>query len=175
MRTKRLPQTSPTRIQQCVLTLSSLPASHTGRALAMLPFTANIRSLQWTKRPVDSFSPPQVPLSHPVSVIQPRFLNHISFIYHRPGAQLITHCATNLKMAGSIPDGVIGTIHWRNPTGCTVALGLTLPLPEISTGNISWGREVKTAAAWSWKPYNIQVPTVLKHGSLKFLEFSGSV
>jgi len=43
------------------------------------------------------------------------------------------------KVAGSIPDGVIGIFHWRNPFGRTVALGLTQPPTEMSTRNISWG------------------------------------
>jgi len=44
------------------------------------------------------------------------------------------------KVAGSIPDGVIGIFHSHNPSGRTVALGLTQPLTEISTRNISWGK-----------------------------------
>jgi hypothetical protein len=42
------------------------------------------------------------------------------------------NCATSRKVAGSIPDGL-------------VALGLTQPLTEMSTINISWG--VKKAGA----------------------------
>jgi hypothetical protein len=49
------------------------------------------------------------------------------------------------KVAGSIPDGVIGIIHCYNPSGHTVALELTQPLTEMSTRNISWG--VKAAIA----------------------------
>jgi hypothetical protein len=52
-------------------------------------------------------------------------------------AQLVE--ATNRKVSGSIPDGVIGIFHWHNPSGSTVALGATPPLTEISTSNISWG------------------------------------
>ena len=44
------------------------------------------------------------------------------------------------------PDGVIGTFHRLNPSGCTVALSSTQPLTEMSTGEIPWG--VKTASAW---------------------------
>jgi hypothetical protein len=29
--------------------------------------------------------------------------------------------------------------YWHNPSGLTIALGLTLPLTEMSTRNISWG------------------------------------
>ena len=43
------------------------------------------------------------------------------------------------KVAGSIPDGVTGIFHWHNPFGRTMALGLTQPLLEMSTRNISWG------------------------------------
>jgi len=53
--------------------------------------------------------------------------------------------AVGQKFAGSIPDGVIGIFHWHNPSGHTMALGLTQPLTEISTKNISPG--VKAASA----------------------------
>ena len=36
----------------------------------------------------------------------------------------LRHCATNQKVAGSIPDGVIGIFHWHNPSGRTMALGV---------------------------------------------------
>jgi len=49
------------------------------------------------------------------------------------------HCATSRKVAGSIPDGVIGIFHWHNPSGRTLVLGSTQPLIEIRTRNISWG------------------------------------
>ena len=42
------------------------------------------------------------------------------------------HCATSQKVAGSIPDGVIGIYHRLNPSGHTMALELTHPLTEIS-------------------------------------------
>jgi hypothetical protein len=47
-------------------------------------------------------------------------------------------CATRRKVVGSIPDGVIGIFHWQNPSFRTMALGLTQPLTEMSTRNISW-------------------------------------
>jgi hypothetical protein len=31
-------------------------------------------------------------------------------------AQWLRYCATNRKVAGSIPDGVIGIFHWHNPS-----------------------------------------------------------
>jgi hypothetical protein len=51
----------------------------------------------------------------------------------------LRHCATSQKVMGLIPNGVIGIFHWHNPSGRTVALGLTQPLVEMSTRNISWG------------------------------------
>ena len=62
----------------------------------------------------------------------------------------LRHCATSPKVAGSNPDRVIGIFHWHNPSGCTMALGLTQPLTEMSTRNISWG--VKAAGASGWQP-----------------------
>jgi len=48
-------------------------------------------------------------------------------------------CATNRKVARLIPDGVTGIFHWHNPSHCTMALGSTQPLKEMSTRSISWG------------------------------------
>jgi hypothetical protein len=57
----------------------------------------------------------------------------------------LSHCATSWRVAGSIPDGVIGIFHWYNPLGCTTALELTQPLTEMSTRNISWRVEAASA------------------------------
>ena len=57
----------------------------------------------------------------------------------------LRHCATSQKVVVSIPDGVIGIFHWRNPYGHTMALGLTQPVTEMSTRSISW--RVKEAGA----------------------------
>ena len=54
-------------------------------------------------------------------------------------AQWLSCCATNRKVAGSIPDGVIGIFYWHNPSDRTMALGSTQPLTEISISSISWG------------------------------------
>jgi len=43
-------------------------------------------------------------------------------------------------------------------------LGLTQPLTEMSTRNISWG--VKAADAWGWQTYHLQVQNVLKSGNI---------
>jgi hypothetical protein len=39
-------------------------------------------------------------------------------------AQLLRYWATNRKVAGSIPDGVIEIFHWHNPSDRTMALGV---------------------------------------------------
>ena len=83
----------------------------------------------------------------------------------------LRHWAASRKVAGSIPDGVIGIFYWHNPSGCTMALGSTQPLTEMSTINISWG--VKAAGAYGWQPYYLQVQIVLKSENLKLLEPSG--
>jgi hypothetical protein len=54
-------------------------------------------------------------------------------------AQWLKYYATNRKVAGSIPDGVIGIFHWHNPSDRTMALGSTQPRTEMSTRSISWG------------------------------------
>jgi len=54
-----------------------------------------------------------------------------------------------------------------------MALGLTQPLTEMSTRNISCG--VKAAGAYGWQPYHLHVPIVLKSGSLNLLKPSGPV
>jgi hypothetical protein len=55
-------------------------------------------------------------------------------------AQWLRHCASNRKVAGSIPDGAIEIFHWHNPSGRTIAPRSTQPLNEMSTRNISWGK-----------------------------------
>jgi hypothetical protein len=84
----------------------------------------------------------------------------------------LRHRATNRKVSGSIPDGVIGIFHWH-PSGRTVALG------SISARNRNEHQEyilgVKAAGAYGWQPNYLHVPIVLKSGSLNFLEPSGPV
>jgi hypothetical protein len=44
------------------------------------------------------------------------------------------------KVAGSIPDEVIGFLNWRHPSIHTVALGFTQSLTEQSAQNLPWGK-----------------------------------
>jgi hypothetical protein len=48
----------------------------------------------------------------------------------------LRHRATSRKVAGPIPDTVIGIFDRHNPYGRTVALGSTQPLRKMSTRNI---------------------------------------
>ena len=52
----------------------------------------------------------------------------------------LRHWATSRKVAGSIPDGVIGISHRYIISCCTMAVGLTQALTERSTMNISWDK-----------------------------------
>jgi hypothetical protein len=49
------------------------------------------------------------------------------------------HCATSLKIEGSIPDGITRIFHWRNLSGRTMALGSTQSQTQMSTRKFSWG------------------------------------
>jgi len=51
----------------------------------------------------------------------------------------LRHCATSGKVAGSIPYGVIGIFHSRNPYGRTLVLQSTQPLAKMCTSSICWG------------------------------------
>ena len=59
-----------------------------------------------------------------------------SWLRHRP---------TSRKIAGSIPDCVIAIFHRHNPSYRTMAQGLTQPLTEMSTNNISLAVKVANA------------------------------
>ena len=63
--------------------------------------------------------------------------------------------------------------HWHNHSCRTMVPGLTQPLTDMSTGNISWG--ASAAGALGWQPCHHRVPTVLKCGSLELLQASGPV
>jgi hypothetical protein len=45
----------------------------------------------------------------------------------------LRHYATSRKVAGSIPDEVLGFFNWPNPSSRITALGATQPLTEISS------------------------------------------
>jgi hypothetical protein len=51
-----------------------------------------------------------------------------------------------VEVTVSIPDGIIGIFHWRNPSSRTMGRDSTQPLTEMDTRNTSL-RGVKTAGA----------------------------
>ena len=66
------------------------------------------------------------------------FIIYITFGGTRSRSWL-RHCASSQKVAVSIPDDGIKIFHLHNPSGRTMALGLTQPLTEMSTRYISLG------------------------------------
>jgi len=54
-------------------------------------------------------------------------------------ARWLRCCATNRKVAGSIPVGVTGIFIDIKPSDRTMVLRSTQPLTEMSTRSISWG------------------------------------
>ena len=82
--------------------------------------------------------------------------------------QWLRCCATNRKVAGSIPAGVIGIFHWHNPSDRTLTLGSTQPptVPGVFPGG-EGGRCVRL------KILPPSCAVVRKYGNLNFLEPSG--
>ena len=78
-------------------------------------------------------------------------------------AQWLRCFATNRKVAGWIPDGVIGIFR-------TMALGSTQPLTEMSTRRISWGKCGRYVRLTTLPP---SCAFVMKSGNFNFLEPSG--
>jgi hypothetical protein len=113
-------------------------------------------SSNWRQR--WSWAPSQIPMKywhramspiHSLHTAQDLHIGHKDFFWYQHSctyvswghavAQWLRHCATNQKVAESIPDGVTGIFHWHNPFGRIMSLGSTQPLTEMSTRNIFWG------------------------------------
>jgi hypothetical protein len=56
----------------------------------------------------------------------------------------LKHYATSRKVAGSIPDAVIGFLNLPNPSSRTTAPGSTQPLTEMDTRDLSGGKRRPT-------------------------------
>jgi hypothetical protein len=63
----------------------------------------------------------------------------VSIIWGTAVAQWLRYCATNKRVADSIPDGVMEFFIDINPSDRTMALVSTQPLTEMSTGSIYCG------------------------------------
>ena len=95
---------------------------------------------------------------------------YVSCLVGTAVAQWLRCCATNPKVAVSIPDGVFGIFHWHNPSNRTMALGSTHPLTEMSTGSVSWGKRGWCLRLTTLPPFWAIVTSC---GKLNFLEPSG--
>ena len=91
----------------------------------------------------------------------------LSIITSNRVAQWLRCCATNRKVAGSIPNGVFGIFRWHNPSDRTTALGSTQPLTEMSTRKISWGKCGRCVRLTTLPPL---CAIVMKSENLNFLE-----
>ena len=80
-------------------------------------------------------------------------------------AQWLTCCATNRKVAGSIPAGVSGFFIDIKSFRCTMALESTQPLTEVSTRSISWGKGGQCVRLTTLPP---SCAVVMKSGNLNF-------
>ena len=67
------------------------------------------------------------------------YINEINSLVKPRWRSWLRHCATSWKVAGPIPNGVIGIFLWHIPSGRTMVLGSTQRLTEMSTRNITWG------------------------------------
>jgi hypothetical protein len=65
----------------------------------------------------------------------------------------LRHYATSRKVAGSIPDEVIGFFNGPNPSSRTVTLGSTQPLTEMSTSNLNGGKGRPAGKADTLTPF----------------------
>ena len=102
----------------------------------------------------------------------PRKYSWYSFLLGTAEAQWLRCCATNRKVAGSIPADVSGFFIDIKLSDRTMALGSTGPLTEMSTGSISWGLRRPVCKADNLPP---SCAVVMKYGYLNFLETSGSL
>ena len=76
----------------------------------------------------------------PALFVRTRDYFHVVLVYFvgHAVAQLVEALVASRKVAGSIPDGVIGIFHWHNPSCRSMALESTQPLTEMSTRNTFW-------------------------------------
>jgi hypothetical protein len=83
----------------------------------------------------------------------------------------LRYWATNRKVAGSIPDGVIGILYWHNTSGRTMAWCWLSFQQKWIPGIFPGGKCGRCIGLTNLSSY---VPTALKSGSLNLLEPSGA-
>ena len=63
---------------------------------------------------------------------------HYGITYRVLRGLRLRRCASNWKVVGSNPDGVIGIFHSHNLSDRTMTMVSTQPITETSTWNITW-------------------------------------
>jgi len=102
-----------------------------------------------------------------------RFVLHSTYTRGTAVAQWLRCCATNRKVAVSIPAGVIGNFHWHKIlSDRTMVLGSTQPLTEMSTRSVSWGKGGRCVTLTTLPPSCVVVTKSVNHN---FLEHSASL
>ena len=81
-----------------------------------------------------------------------QLLVYVPFALGTAVAQWLRCCATNRKVAGSIPAGVTGIYHWQK----ILPIALWCWVDSASNRNEyeEYFLEVKAAGAWRWQPYH---------------------
>ena len=58
----------------------------------------------------------------------------------------LRYYVTSRQVAVSIPDGIVGTFRWLNPSGRTMTLGSTQSLTQMITRDVSWGTKAAVSS-----------------------------
>jgi hypothetical protein len=111
---------------------------------SLLGFTALLKSYLWLFLKLGSTNN-----YSPLTKLETRFVPNIYDLqtgcWGHSVAQLVQALRYEPEGRGFDSRWCIGIFHWLNPSGRTMALGLTQSLTKMSTRNISWG--VKAAGA----------------------------
>ena len=67
------------------------------------------------------------------------YVKYSSFLSGHAVAQLVEALRYKTRGRGFESRWCHWDFHWQNPSGRTMALGLTQPLTQMSTRNVSWG------------------------------------
>jgi hypothetical protein len=152
--------------------LANLCQSHTGNSCPLFDFCEDIRTAlrSWLLNVNSSLFSSLCPLSFlcflHAALLPLVFDSHTYILTHtflvlggKRWRNWLRHCPSCRKVAGSIPGDVIGIFNWHNPSGRTMTLGLTQPLTEMSTRNISCGVKMHTADNFTtfmcWLSWNL--------------------
>jgi hypothetical protein len=122
----------------CIIELSSLPT----RAAASVPFNLHMERIVWVEFVFPGTSP-QGPRDICTSI---HHSNTASSVLRENYVLILQWQLTSIvhliymKVAGSIPDELLGFFDWPNPSSSIISLGSTHLLTEMSTKNFPGGR-----------------------------------